>query len=61
MDIKVLRPEIGTFYFLPRHAATQDDSEAAKGAQVGGEAGAAAEGPTGSTAGGGGAELQVPE
>jgi hypothetical protein len=43
-----------TFCFLPRWAAAQDDSRAAEGARIGGEAGAAAEVPAGSTADGGG-------
>jgi hypothetical protein len=43
-----------TFCFLPRWVAARDDSGAAEGAWVGGEAGGAAEGPTGSAAEGGG-------
>jgi hypothetical protein len=54
MDIKVWRPQMRTFCFFPRHAATRDDSGAAEGAQAGGEAGAVAEGPMGSATGGGG-------
>jgi hypothetical protein len=45
MDIKVLRPQTRTFYFLTRWAAARDDSGAAEGAQTGGEAWAIAEGP----------------
>jgi hypothetical protein len=45
MDIKVLRPRTRTFCFLPQRAATRDNSGAAEGAWIGGEAGVVAEGP----------------
>jgi hypothetical protein len=62
MDIKVLRLQIRTFYFLPRRAGARDDSGAAKGAQTGGEAGVVAEGPIAvATAGGGGGGIVGPQ
>jgi hypothetical protein len=46
METKVLSPLTRIFWFFPRRVAALDDSEAAEeGAQVGEEAGAAAQGP----------------
>jgi hypothetical protein len=54
MDIKVLRPQMRTFCFLPQRATIRDDSGDVEGAWAGGEVGAAAEGLAGSAVGGGG-------
>jgi hypothetical protein len=54
IEIKVLRPRTRTFCFLPRWAAARDYLRVVEGARARGEAGAAAEAPTGSVVGGGG-------
>jgi hypothetical protein len=56
IEIKVLRPQMRIFCFLPRQAAARDNSGATEGARVG-EAGAAAEAPARSAVGGGGGDV----